>query len=278
MTEPTEPSAEGGFLSHLLELRNRLVRALLAVGLVFLALTPFANRIYAVIAKPLMDVLPPGMAMIATEVASPFLTPLKFTFAAAVTLTIPYLLYQIWAFVAPGLYKHEKRLALPLLVSSVLLFYAGMAFAYFVVFPAVFKVLVSFLPPGVQMMTDIKAYLDFVFSMFFAFGVAFEVPVAVVILAVAGIVNPEKLADKRSYVFLGAFVVAAVLTPPDVTSQILLALPMYLLFEIGLFVARRVYRQRAAAAAADEHRSLSEAELDAMLDEQGKPAGRKRED
>lgn len=276
MTDPAEPSAEGGFLSHLLELRNRLVRALLAIGLVFLALTPFANRIYAVIAKPLMDVLPPGMAMIATEVASPFLTPLKFTFAAAVTITIPYLLFQLWAFVAPGLYKHEKRLALPLVVSSVLLFYAGMAFAYFVVFPTVFKVLVSFLPPGVQMMTDIKAYLDFVFSMFFAFGVAFEVPVAVVILAIAGIVNPEKLADKRSYVFLGAFVVAAVLTPPDVTSQILLALPMYLLFEIGLFVARRVYRQRAAAA--EEHHTLSESELDAMLDEQDPPVRRRRRD
>lgn len=241
MAEPSEPGgAENGFLSHLIELRNRLAYALAAIGLVFLVLVPFANQVYAIVAKPLMDVLPPGMSMIATEVASPFLTPLKFTLAAAVTITIPFLLYQLWAFVAPGLYRHERRTALPLLVSSVLLFYVGTAFAYFVVFPAVFKTLVRFLPPGVQMMTDIKAYLDFVFSMFFAFGVAFEVPVAVVILSVAGVVNPESLAAKRSYVFLGTFVVAAVLTPPDVASQIMLAIPMYLLFEAGLFVARRL--------------------------------------
>jgi sec-independent protein translocase protein TatC len=237
------PAADGTLLSHLIELRNRLVWSLLAILAVFLALAPFANQVYAIIAQPLIDVLPQGMTMIATEVASPFLTPLKFTLAAAITITIPFLLYQLWAFVAPGLYRHEKRMVVPLVVSSVLLFYAGMAFAYFVVFPVVFKVLVDFLPPGVQMMTDIKAYLDFVFSMFFAFGVAFEVPVAVVILSLVGVVDPESLAEKRPYVFLGCFVVAAVLTPPDVASQVMLALPMYFLFEVGLFVARRIGRR-----------------------------------
>ena len=246
MAESQENSPEGSLLSHLIELRNRMIYAFAAIAIVFLALMPFANEVYRIIAKPLMDVLPQGMSMIATEVASPFLTPLKFTFAAAITLTVPFLLYQVWAFVAPGLYKHEKKLVVPLVVSSVLLFYGGMAFAYFVVFPMVFKFLVGFLPPGVQMMTDIKAYLDFVFSMFFAFGIAFEVPVAVVILVLIGVVQPQSLSDKRAYVFLGCFVVAAVLTPPDVASQVMLALPMYGLFEIGLFIAHRVYRARSA--------------------------------
>ncbi len=237
-------NTEGGFLSHLIELRNRLVYALGSVFIVFVLLMPFSNEVYALIAKPLMDVLPPGMGMIATEVASPFLTPLKFTLAAAVAITIPILLYQVWAFVAPGLYRHEKRMVLPLVVSSALLFYAGMAFAYFVVFPMTFRFLVGFLPPGVQMMTDIKAYLDFVFSMFFAFGVAFEVPVAVVILSWMGVVNPETLAEKRPYIVVGIFVVAAVLTPPDVASQLLLAFPMWILFEVGLLVARLLHRGR----------------------------------
>jgi sec-independent protein translocase protein TatC len=278
MSEPAaNPSPEGGFVSHLIELRNRLVYALGAVGVVFLVLVPFANQVYALIAQPLMDVLPPGMNMIATEVASPFLTPLKFTLAAAVTLTIPYLLYQVWAFVAPGLYKHEKRMVVPLVVSSVLLFYAGMAFAYFVVFPTVFKVFVNFLPPGVQMMTDIKAYLDFVFSMFFAFGFAFEVPVAVVILSSTGMVNPETLAEKRPYVIVGAFVIAAVLTPPDVASQFLLAVPMLILFEVGLFVARLLHRRRAAGDEQD-HKPLTDTQMTAMLDtyEKENPASRKR--
>jgi sec-independent protein translocase protein TatC len=190
------------------------------------------------------------MGMIATEVASPVLTPLKFTLAAAVVLAIPVILYQVWAFVAPGLYQHERRIAMPLLVSSVTLFYAGMAFAYFVVFPAVFHVLLDFLPPGVQMMTDIRSYLDFVFSMFFAFGIAFEVPVAVVLLSWMRIIDPHKLADKRPYVILGAFVVAAVLTPPDVLSQFLLAVPMWLLYEVGVFVAKRMRRPDGAEDAA----------------------------
>jgi sec-independent protein translocase protein TatC len=262
MAEPSEPAAaESSLLSHLIELRNRLLYAVIAVALAFFALVPFANEVYAFIAGPLMAVLPPGMSMIATDVASPFLTPLKFALAAAVTLTIPFLLYQVWAFVAPGLYKHEKRMVLPLLVSSVLLFYAGMAFAYFVVFPAVFGFFVNILPPGVQMMTDIKSYLDFVFSMFFAFGVAFEVPVAVVILSWIGVVNPETLAEKRPYVIVGVFIVAAVLTPPDVLSQFLLAIPMLILFEVGLFIARRLRRQAA-------EREKSDAELDAEMDRQ----------
>ncbi len=247
--KPDDPAAEapadgaGSLISHLFELRDRLLYAVIAVALAFFALVPFANEVYALIAGPLMAVLPPGMSMIATDVASPFLTPLKFALAAAVTVTIPFLLYQLWAFVAPGLYKHERRMVIPLLVSSILLFYAGMAFAYFVVFPTVFGFFVNILPPGVQMMTDIKSYLDFVFSMFFAFGIAFEVPVAVVILVRMGIVNPDTLAEKRPYIIVGAFVVAAVLTPPDVLSQFLLAIPMLILFEIGLFIARRLHRQ-----------------------------------
>lgn len=280
MSEPApSQSPEGGFVSHLIELRNRIAYALGAVGAVFVLLMifPGSNRVYALIAQPLMDVLPAGMSMIATEVASPFLTPLKFTLAAAVTLTIPILLYQIWAFVAPGLYKHEKRMVMPLVVSSVLLFYAGMAFAYFVVFPTVFKLFVNILPPGVQMMTDIKSYLDFVFSMFFAFGVAFEVPVAVVILSSTGMVHPETLAEKRPYIIVGAFVVAAVLTPPDVASQFLLAVPMLILFEIGLFVARRLHRHRKDGDETDD-KPLTDVEMTAMLDshEKENPAGAKR--
>ena len=231
--------SEGTFISHLLELRNRVLYALVAVGLVFIGLVPFANKVYALLARPLLGVLPQGASMIATEVASPFLTPIRLTLALALVIAIPFVLYQVWAFVAPGLYRHEKRVAIPLLFSSIVLFYAGMAFAYFVVFPVAFGFFAHSAPAGVVMMTDIKAYLDFVFSMFFAFGIAFEIPVAVVILSHMGIVDPESLAGKRSYVIVGAFVMAAVLTPPDVFSQLLLALPMILLFEIGLFFARR---------------------------------------
>lgn len=253
MTEPDKSeqtgASEGTFLSHLLELRNRLLYALIGVGAVFLVLVPFANQVYAILAKPLLSVLPAGASMIATEVASPFLTPIRLTFALSLVIAVPWLLYQIWAFVAPGLYRHEKRVALPLLFSSILLFYAGMAFAYFIVFPVAFGFFAHSAPEGVVMMTDIKAYLDFVFSMFFAFGIAFEIPVAVVILAYMGIVDPEALAAKRSYVIVGAFVMAAILTPPDVFSQILLAVPTILLFEVGLFFARRI---RARAPADDE--------------------------
>lgn len=243
MDEPDKSDDSGGpegtFISHLLELRNRVLYSLVAIGVAFIALVPFDNRVYALLARPLIGVLPRGATMIATEVASPFLTPIRLTFAVALVIAIPFLLYQIWAFVAPGLYRKEKRVAIPLLFSSIVLFYAGMAFAYFVVFPVAFGFFAHSAPKGVVMMTDIKAYLDFVFSMFFAFGIAFEIPVAVVILSHLGIVDPNALASKRSYVVVGAFVMAAVLTPPDVLSQMLLALPMILLFETGLFFARR---------------------------------------
>jgi len=262
MAEPENPdAAEGGLMSHLLELRNRLLYSVVAIGVVFGAMLPFSSDIYTLVAKPLIGVLPAGATMIATEVASPFLTPIKLTLALATVLTIPFLLYQLWAFVAPGLYKHERRLVLPLLVSSTVLFYSGMAFAYFVVFPMAFGFFVHALPPGVTMMTDIRQYLDFVFSMFFAFGIAFEVPVAVVLLARMGIINPDTLAQKRPYMILVAFVVAAVLTPPDVFSQFFLAVPMILLYEIGVFFARRM--KRAADAAVDSgRRDLTETEIE----------------
>jgi sec-independent protein translocase protein TatC len=260
--EKTE-GAEGSFLSHLIELRNRLLAAFIAVGIVFVVLVGLvgANRIYALLARPLLTALPQGASMIATEVASPFLTPLKLSFILAFVLAIPYVLYQLWAFVAPGLYRHERRLVLPLLVSSTVLFYAGMAFAYFAVFPLVFQFFVEIAPPGVTVMTDIRAYMDFVLSMFVAFGVAFEVPVALVLLARLGILNPDTLAKKRPYVVLLVFVIAAILTPPDVFSQTFLAVPTLLLFEIGLFIARRVYPRE------EKEVVPSEAELDAQLDE-----------
>jgi len=261
---PSGAPREQTLIEHLLELRDRLLRTVIVVLLLFLGLLPFANDIYHALAKPLLDVMPAGTSMIATGVASSFIAPMKLTAWLALFLAIPYVLWQVWAFVAPGLYRHEKRFAAPVVVSSVLLFYAGMAFAYFVVFPTVFGFFVGILPPGVQMMTDIKAYLDFVFSMFFAFGIAFEVPVAVVILAWMGIVNPETLAEKRPYIVVGAFVIAAVLTPPDVLSQFLLAVPMLILFEVGLFVARRLHRRQPAGD--DGHRAMTPAEMDAVLD------------
>ena len=254
MAEPESlNAAEGGLMSHLLELRNRLLYSVVAIGVVFGAMLPFSSKVYTLVAEPLIGVLPAGATMIATEVASPFLTPIKLTLALATVITIPFLLYQLWAFVAPGLYRHERRLVLPLLVSSTALFYGGMAFAYFVVFPMAFGFFVHALPPGVTMMTDIRAYLDFVFSMFFAFGIAFEVPVAVVLLSRMGVVNPDTLAQKRPYVILMAFVAAAVLTPPDIFSQFFLAVPMILLFEIGIFFARRMKRTADAAADSGGH-------------------------
>jgi len=263
MAEPNDTNVpEGSLISHLLELRDRLLYAVIAIAVVFGGLLPFSGKVYTLVAKPLMDVLPAGASMVATDVASPFLTPIKLVLAVAIVATIPVLLYQLWAFVAPGLYRHERRLILPLLVSSTLLFYGGMAFAYFVVFPMAFGFFVGALPPGVTMMTDIKSYMDFVFSMFFAFGIAFEVPVAVVLLAHMGVINPDALAGKRPYVILWAFIVAAVLTPPDIFSQFFLAVPMIILFEIGLFIARRMKRT-ADAAAEDGHRGLSGAEIDA---------------
>lgn len=238
MEEPQ--NAEGSFLSHLLELRNRLVYALAALAVASIPAFYFANDLYALIARPLIAQMPAGTNMIATEIASPFVAPLKLALVVAFVAVIPVLLYQVWAFIAPGLYRHERRFVAPLLISSTLLFYGGMAFAYVVVFPTVFQFFIATAPPGVTVMTDIRAYLDFVFSMFLAFGIAFEVPVAVVLLARVGVVDPNALAQKRPYVFLGIFVIAAILTPPDVFSQLFLGLPMYALFEVGLFVARWV--------------------------------------
>ncbi|MCY4426495.1 MAG: twin-arginine translocase subunit TatC [Halieaceae bacterium] len=227
-------------IAHLTELRNRLLRCISVVLLVFCGLFYFANDIYAYISKPLRDLLPGEVSMIATEVASPFLTPFKLTVVVAVFISIPYLLYQLWSFVAPGMYKREKRLAFPLLASSVLLFYAGAAFAYYVVFPLVFGFFTSVGPSEITIMTDINRYLDFVLKLFFAFGLAFEIPIAAVILIRAGVTTADDLASKRTYIIVGCFVLGMLLTPPDVISQSLLAIPMWLLFEIGVFFGRMV--------------------------------------
>ena len=245
------PLPEQPFISHLIELRDRVMRMLLAVFIIFLALFPFGNDIYVFIADPLMKVLPEGTSMIATQVASPFLTPFKLALVTAVFVAMPYLLHQFWGFIAPGLYQHEKRLAFPLLASSVVLFYLGAAFAYTVVFPLVFAFLTGVAPEGVAVMTDITHYLDFVLTLFFAFGLAFEVPIATIVLVMAGATTPDKLAEKRPYVIVGAFVIGMLLTPPDIISQTLLALPMWVLFEIGLFFARFMVRERRRAGAAD---------------------------
>jgi sec-independent protein translocase protein TatC len=248
MTHPVSPDSgadrEQPFISHLIELRDRLLRVVAAVLLVFLGLFPFANDIYTLLARPLMRHLPEGTSMIATEVASPFLTPFKLALVLAFFIAIPYVLYQAWAFVAPGLYRHEKRLVLPLVVSSTLLYYLGMAFAYFVVFPIVFGFFISVAPEGVAVMTDIAAYLDFVLKLFFAFGVAFEVPVATVLLVVTGMTTAQALAEKRPYIIVGVFVIAMLLTPPDVVSQTLLALPVWSLFELGVLMARLIEHRR----------------------------------
>ena len=227
-------------VSHLIELRTRLLKSLCAILLVFLSLFYFANDIYSLIAAPLIEQLSDGSTMIATEVASPFMAPFKLTLFAAVFIAMPYLLTQLWGFIAPGLYKQEQRLAQPLLISSILLFYMGTAFAYFVVFPLIFGFFNAVTPEGVAVMTDISRYLDFVLKLFFAFGLAFEVPVATVLLIWSGFASVEKLKKNRPYVIVSAFVLGMLLTPPDVISQILLALPIWLLFEAGLFFSNRL--------------------------------------
>ncbi len=242
--QPEDPGAEQPFISHLVELRDRLIRMLIAIGVVVLVLFPFANDLYSYVAAPLMAQLPEGSTMIATQVASPFLTPFKLALVAAIFLSMPYLLYQLWAFVAPGLYQHEKRFAIPLLVSSILLFYMGMAFAYYLVFPLIFGFMAGTTPDGVAMMTDISAYLDFVLTLFFAFGLSFQIPIATILLVMVGVVTPDDLASKRPYVIVGAFVIGMLLTPPDVFSQTLLAVPMCLLFELGIVLSRLMLRQR----------------------------------
>ncbi|NOQ63845.1 MAG: twin-arginine translocase subunit TatC [Methyloprofundus sp.] len=233
-----EEEQEQPFISHLIELRNRLLKVVLSVLLVFLCMAPFANEIYSFLAKPLMQFLPENTSMVAIDVISPFLTPFKLVLIASIFSAIPVILYQFWAFVAPGLYAHEKRMIAPLLVASTLLFAAGMAFAYFVVFPLVFGFLTTAVPVGVTMMTDIAKYLDFVLTMFFAFGMAFEVPIVTIVLVWAGIFTPQQLAEKRPYIIVGAFIVGMFLTPPDAISQTLLAVPIWLLFESGLLFSR----------------------------------------
>lgn len=244
--DPPEQLAEGTLISHLLELRDRLLRAFIAVILVFLPLAFFANEVFSLVAQPLIDKLPAGSSMIATSVISPFMTPFKLAFFVALFIAMPVVLYQMWAFVAPGLYRREKRFALPLLVSSILLFYAGVVFAYFVVFPVMFEFFATTTPQGVRMMTDINSYMDFVLTMFFCFGLAFEVPVVVVLLVLTGMMSVERLAAARGYVLIGIFVLAAVLTPPDAISQTIMAVPMYLLYEGGLLMARLMNRLRRA--------------------------------
>ncbi len=248
MSETDEPLEEQPLLGHLIELRQRLIRIFLSVLVVFLCLFYFANDIYDFVSSPLQALLPENSTMIATEVTSPFFAPFKLTLMVSVMVAIPYILYQIWGFVAPGLYRQEKRMVLPLLGSSVLLFYLGVAFAYFVVFPLIFGFFTTVGPQNVQVMTDISSYLDFVLKLFFAFGFAFEIPIAVVILCWMGISDPARLAAKRPWVLVACFVVGMLLTPPDIISQSLLAVPMWLLFEVGILCGRLVYRKPEEAA------------------------------
>ncbi len=240
MTDPREPPplSEQPFVKHLIELRDRLLRVVLVIVVIFIGLFPFANDLYHFLAEPLMRHMPAGTSMIATEVASPFLTPFKLSLVTAMFVAVPFILYQAWAFIAPGLYQRERKLVFPLLFSSTLLFYAGMAFAYFAVFPLVFGFLTGVAPEGVAVMTDISRYLDFVLKMFFAFGLAFEVPIATILVVWSGMSTAESLAQKRPYIIVGAFVFAMLLTPPDVISQTLLAVPMWILFELGLIFSR----------------------------------------
>jgi sec-independent protein translocase protein TatC len=238
-------SGEQSFLSHLVELRQRLVRAALAIVIVFLALTPFMKQIFDLLSHPLMVALPAGTKLLATGVITPFMVPLKLTLFTAFIIALPYVLYQVWSFVAPGLYKHEKRLALPIIATSVLMFGLGMAYCYFVVFGFVFKFIAGFAPSSVAVAPDIEAYFGFVLSMFLAFGLTFEVPIIVVLLARFGIASVEKLKQARPYVIVGAFIVAAIFTPPDVLSQLLLAIPLCLLYELGLQIARFVVKPKA---------------------------------
>jgi sec-independent protein translocase protein TatC len=239
MNPEVEPEDQAQpLVAHLSELRDRLLRSVLAVLLIFCALFAFANDIYSFVSEPLRELLPEGATMIATEVASPFLTPFKLTMVAAVFIAMPYVLYQLWSFVAPGMYRHEKRLAIPLMASSVMLFYAGAAFAYYVVFPLVFGFFTSVGPGDVTIMTDINRYLDFVLKLFFAFGLAFEIPIAAVIMIRAGITTADELAKKRPYIVVGCFILGMLLTPPDIISQALLAIPMWILFEVGVIFGR----------------------------------------
>lgn len=251
---------EAPFMSHLVELRDRLLRAVLVILIIFLALFSFSNELYSLLAEPLLIHLPTGSSMIATEVASPFLTPFKLSMMTSIFIGMPFILYQLWAFIAPGLYKHEKSLAFPLLFSSIILFYLGMAFAYFIVFPLMFQFFTGIALEGVTMMTDITKYLDFVLKMFFAFGIAFEVPIATIIVISMGLTTADKLAEKRPYIIVIAFIAGMLLTPPDVVSQMLLAIPMWILFEFGLIFSRILTKKKTRLA--KEREEQEEKDLD----------------
>ena len=252
MNRSVEDDKEQPLVQHLIELRNRLLYVIYFLLTIFVCLFPFTTDIYAVVSAPLQAVLPKGTNMIATDVISPLLTPLKLTFYLSLYIAIPFILYQIWRFIAPGLYRHEKELAAPLMISSVVLFFSGMAFAYFLVLPMLFGFTMGIELEGVSTMTDITKYLDLVLHMFLAFGIAFEIPVATVLLILAGVATPEGLAEKRRYIVVGCFVVGMLLTPPDVFSQTLLAVPMWMLFESGLFFGRLMKRRSEARIAAEE--------------------------
>lgn len=257
MTENVEAQQEG-FLSHLIELRDRLIRAIIAVVIVFviLFLYPGASVIYDFLAQPMLSALPQGTRMIATGVITPFMVPVKITMLASFVVALPYVLYQAWAFVAPGLYQHEKRLAIPLIISSSLLFLLGMAFCYFIVFKTVFSFIASFAPQSITPAPDIEAYLNFVLTMFLAFGITFEIPIAVILLVRTGVISVAKLREIRGYVIVGAFVIAAVVTPPDVISQILLAVPLWSLYEVGILIATRVKPNPKESTGEDEEAAL----------------------
>jgi sec-independent protein translocase protein TatC len=273
-TSQNNDGKEQSLLEHLIELRDRLLRMVLAVLVLFLALFPFSEAIFTRVAEPLLALMPEGTSMIATSVTSPFLVPFKLVLLLAVLLAVPYLLHQLWAFVAPGLYSHEKKLAAPLLISSVVLFYCGIAFAYFVVFPLLFSFFIAVAPEGVAVMTDIGQYLDFIIAIFFAFGIAFEVPVATFLLILAGATTADSMAKKRPYIIVGAFVIGMMLTPPDVISQSLLAVPMWALFEIGLIMSRIFIKPKPLDESDPDYQfhdevsdDPNEDDMDAMLDE-----------
>lgn len=258
----SDTEAEDTFISHLIEMRDRLLRAVLAVVIIFICLFPWAQDIYALLARPLLAALPKGGQMIATEITTPFFVPMKVTMMAAFLLASPWVFYQAWAFVAPGLYQHEKRLGVPLVIASVILFMTGMAFAYFLVFPLVFHFIVSVTPTGVAVMTDIGKYLDFVLTMFMAFGITFEVPIAVVLLVKMGMVSVAKLREIRPYIIVGAFVIGAIFTPPDVISQFMLATPLWVLYELGIIVAAMISKPKSES----DYVPMSESDMDDELD------------
>ena len=256
---------EESFISHLIEMRDRLLRAVLAVVIIFVCLFPWAQDIYALLARPLLAALPKGGQMIATEITTPFFVPMKVTMMAAFLLALPWVFYQVWAFVAPGLYQHEKRIGVPLVIASVILFVTGMAFAYFLVFPLVFHFIVSVTPTGVAVMTDIGKYLDFVMTLFMAFGITFEVPVAVVLLVKMNMVSVAKLREIRPYVIVGAFVIGAIFTPPDIISQFMLAVPLWVLYEAGIIVAALISKPKPESES--DYVPMSEADMDSEFDQ-----------